>query len=300
MSNSVLVKAHIDDHGAIIDMAAFQINEPTSALHGLANSEAYPGMVWLTLQQDNLLVLIDPHVELIDAPPTVIKSLKVPAPGLGPHYVGEYGSDVWAGLKTSAMALRMNHEDPSNYTIYPGLPHPIFIAQHPVNHMFYTGEDDSSQIMKIDPWSNTTSQIGIPPSVGREVVGMVSGPTGVWFTLLGNATNSTGTIGRIDSNDQITWFRLTQPLGVDASLLHLSFDTNRNQTLWILGSSLLDSSALDMAIQVEFNAEFSKITSESYTVLPTQQCAAHRILVRDNHVMVTELATSKVASIFSE
>lgn len=61
MSNSKLVKLWLDPASEqVTDMRAFQIATPTSELHGLTLSKAYPGKVWATLQRDNKLVLLDP------------------------------------------------------------------------------------------------------------------------------------------------------------------------------------------------------------------------------------------------
>lgn len=299
MSNSVLVKAHVNKVGRVTALAAFQIGSPTSQLHGLALSKRYPGKVWLTLQADNLLLLIDPRAHLLRSKPKVLKVIKVPK-GKGPHYVGEYGDDLWVSLQDSSAVLRINYIDPTDYDHYQGLPRPIFVAQHPINKNFYSGEDNSNKIFKIEPATKKTFQIDIPATVGGTTpVGMISGPKGVWFALLGSATEGTGTVGFIGANDEIVPFKLKSSLGHNASILHLVFDLNakRNKTLWLLSSSIVDSKALDMIIKVTFNDDWTSIVNEQVTVLPTQQNQAHRIIqTAEDQIYATELATSELVS----
>ncbi|KAG0200961.1 hypothetical protein BGX33_010663 [Mortierella sp. NVP41] len=307
MSNSVLLKAEVDSRGVIQDISAFQLGTPTSALHGLALSSNNPGKVWVTLQKDNKLLLIDPVPADISSAPVILKDIDVPAPGKGPHYVGEYGDELWSTLQDSSDVLRINIDNPSIYTIYTGLPRPIFIAQHPDNKAFYTGEDNSASIMRIDPadgTGGTTKQIPIDASAGITPVGMIAGPKGqgIWFVLLGSPTNGTGTIGHLHADDTITYHKLSSSaLSQNASLLHLAFDpkATENYTLWVLASSIINSSALDMIIKVTFDAEWKNIVSEDIVVTPTQLNKAHRILVTSTNVFATELASSKLVSYYT-
>ncbi|KAG0300146.1 hypothetical protein BGZ98_009415, partial [Dissophora globulifera] len=301
MSNSVLVKAEVDDKGIVQQLAAFRMGQNTSALHGLAHSQAFPGKVWLTLQGDNKLVLIDPKVKSVQSVPKVIKEILVPAPGNGPHYIGEYGNDLWVTLQDSSDVLRISHVNPSDYNIYRGLPRPIFVAQHPINKMFYSGQDNSDSVMKIEPKTGHVTQLKIPAKVGQTPVGMISGPRGVWFTLLGNNTKGTGTIGHINADDKITYHRLQSPLGKDAALLHLSFDSDftKGHRLWLLSSSIVNESALDMIIKVTFDAQWQNIQSEDIVVIPTQKSKAHRILLTPANVFATELSSSKLLSYYT-
>ncbi|KAG0009783.1 hypothetical protein BGZ81_003171 [Podila clonocystis] len=297
LSNSVLVKVQVNG-GQVTGLASFQIGSPTSRLHGLALSKRYPGKVWLTLQADNLLVLIDPKAHSLKAEPTVIKEIKVPE-GKGPHYVGEYEDNLWVSLQDSSAVLRINHVDTSDYDHYHALPRPIFVAQHPINNNFYSGQDHSNKILKIETASKTISQIDIPTTAGATPVGLIAGPKGLWFTLLGSPTEGTGTIGFIGATDVVVPFKLKSQLGQNASLLHLTFDMNADstKTLWLLSSSMINSNALDMIIKVTFDAEWTSIVSEEVTVLPTQQSMAHRIIqTAVNQFFATELATSKLVS----
>ncbi|KAF9162436.1 hypothetical protein BGX21_002714 [Mortierella sp. AD011] len=300
MSNSVLVKARVDNAGVILESAAFQMGQSTSALHGLANSQAYPGKVWLTLQNDNKLVLIDPNVRSFRSAPRVLREILVPSPGKGPHYIGEYGNELWVTLQDSSDVLRINHKNPSDYSIYGGLPRPIFVAQHPINRLFYTGQDNSNSIMKIDPTAGTTTQIPIPSSVGQTPVGMISGPQGVWFTLLGDSTQGTGTIGHIGADGNVNYHKLKSPLGKDAALLHLAFSTTAatDHKLWLLSSSIINDNALDSVIKVTFDAQWSSIQSEEVIVMPTQRSKAHRIVLTPRYVFATELASSRLLTTY--
>ncbi|KAG0197366.1 hypothetical protein BGX28_009132 [Mortierella sp. GBA30] len=301
MSNSVLVKATVNAEGAVQNLGAFQMGQNTSALHGLSNSQVYPGKVWITLQKDNLLVLIDPRVQSVNDAPIVIKEIRVPAPGLGPHYIGEYGDELWCSLQDGSQVLRINHRNTSDYNVYPGLPRPIFVAQHPINKMFYTGEDNSASVMKIDPKTGNTTQFSIPAGAGQTPVGMISGPEGIWFTLLGNKTHGTGTVGHIGADDKITYHKLNSPLGKDAALLHLVFDLDaaNNHALWLLSSSIINDNALDMVIKVTFDAQWKAIQSEDIVVMLTQRSKAHRIVLTPTNVFATQLSSSKLLSFYT-
>ncbi|CAO3620512.1 unnamed protein product [Cunninghamella echinulata] len=303
MSSSVLVKAKVDKNGVIQTLSTFQIGtNNTSGLHGLANSQQYPGKVWVTVEKENKLLLIDPKPLIVSAKPTVLKTILVPGKTAnGPHYIGEYGDDLWVSLKGSFDVLRINHHRPSDYNIYHGLAHPIFVAQHPINKLFYSSEDDSSHIIKINPKTNSRKQIAIPKHIGTIPVGLISGPGGIWFTLLGSKTNGTGTIGFIDENDKFKWFKLkSSPLASSASLLHLAFDVDhaKNHQLWVLASSIIYPEAMDMLIKVTFDDQWKKILHEDITVIPTQRSKVHRILPTKSNIFVTELSTSKLFSLY--
>jgi hypothetical protein len=90
-------------------------------------------------------------------------------------------------------------------------------------------------------------------------------------------------------------------LGSNASLLHLAFDVDHisNYTLWLLASSIYYPNALDMVIKVTFGSEWSNIKTEDITVIPTQQCEAHRVLPTESNVFTRELTTSKLLTIFN-
>ncbi|CAG8574450.1 6889_t:CDS:1 [Cetraspora pellucida] len=299
--NSVLVKVQVDKYGVAQRVAGFQIANPNSSLHGLALSTKYTGMVWLTLEADNKLVLIDPVVASATDAPKVIKEINVPQPGYGPHEIGEYETDLWVSLKTSYDVLRINYEKPTDYYIYKAVPRPIFVAQHPINKMFYSSEDESSKIMKINPATGVTTQIAVNAIAGITPVGLISGPKGIWFTLHGNETASTGTFGFIDQDDKIVYHKLTSSLGKDAALFHLVFDVayEINCKLYLLSSSLKNPKALDMVIKVTFDEQWTTIKAEEIIVIPTQQCKVHRILSTQFNIFATELTSSKLLTLFS-
>ncbi|KAF9916323.1 hypothetical protein BX616_004050 [Lobosporangium transversale] len=301
MSNSVLLKAQVDTHGAIQQLGAFEMENSTAALHGLAHSQRYPGKIWLTLQKANKLVLIDPKTDSAQTTPEVVQEIMVPTPGNGPHYVGEYGDELWVTLQDSSEVLRISHVNTSDYTIYTAQPRPIFIAQHPLNNMFYTGQDNSASIMKIDPTTGVTTQIAIPADAGKTPVGMITGPNGIWFTLLGDETSGTGTIGHIHADDTVTYHKLTSPLGINAALLHLAFDLDHANThaLWLLSSSIINTNALDTIIRVSFDEQWQTIKNEDVMAMPTQQCKAHRVLITPSNVFATELTSSKLLSFYT-
>ncbi|CAG8504478.1 9726_t:CDS:2 [Ambispora gerdemannii] len=246
MSNSILLKAIVDENGIIKNLTSFQIEKNTS----------------------------DPKSNSLNDSPEILKVISVPDNGFGPHYVGEYGNELWVSLKKSHDVLRINHDNISDYNVYNGFPNPIFIGRHPITNMFYASQDDSSYIMKINPQNDEIKQIKISPNIGETPVGLISGPNGIWFTLLGNSTNGTGTIGYIDPDDNIFWFKLKTSLGSNASLLHLAFDVDYidNHNLWLLSSSIINDNALDMVIKLKFDSQWKNMISEEITVVPTQKC----------------------------
>jgi hypothetical protein len=137
----------------------------------------------------------------------------------------------------SSDVLRINHRDqPTIVSIT--VTSSYFVAQHPFNRLYYTGEYDSSKIMKIDPATNTITQILIRADIGQTPVGMVTGTKAICFTLLGSTTKEIRTIVGIGAADQITWFKFTSLLGSNATLLHLAFDVDHinNYTLRLIAS----------------------------------------------------------------
>ncbi|CAG8798101.1 19880_t:CDS:1, partial [Cetraspora pellucida] len=111
----------------------------------------------------------------------------------------------------------------------------------------------------------------------------------------------TGTFGFIDQYDNIVYHKLTSPLGKDAALLHLAFDVacETNYKLYLLSSSIDNPNALDMVIKVTFDEQWTVIKNEEVTVIPTQQCKAHRLLPTQFNVFATELTSSKLLTLFS-
>jgi virginiamycin B lyase len=300
-SNSHLVKLWLDPMTEqTIGVKAFLLGSTDSMLHGLRVSRWYPGKIWATLEASNKLLLVDPGSSGLAIPPKIIRTIDIPDGGKGPHYVEEYGEFLWVTLKESYHVLAINHTDPTSYSLYQALPHPIFVARHPISDEFYVSEDVSSKLLRINFATQTTSQIAIPPAHGQQPVGLVAGPTGIWFVLLGTAQQGTGTFGRINAQGEITWFRLTLPEGRNAGLLHIAFDppgTQGEPHAWLLGSSIISPNVFDMIVRVTFDPAYTQLKSEEIAVLPTQLCKAHRLLPLPHSVLATELSTSTVAQL---
>ncbi|WP_165984090.1 hypothetical protein [Streptomyces sp. YIM 98790] len=310
MEPSALVKVALAEESGLPHTAhAFPLGAADARAHGLALSRAYPGKVWCTLEGAHRLLLVDPHPRQPDRPPTVLRTLDLPPAARGPHYVGEYGDDLWATCKASGTVLRISHRDPERHRVYRAEPDPIFIARHPVNGHFYVSQDRSSAILRIDPRSGDTRQFPVPAEAGSTPVGLIAGPEGVWVVLLGTQGEGTGTFGRIAADDTMHWHRLRSPGLTDASLLHLAFGTggtsstggaggaDARRELWLLASSIINSHAIDMIIHVGFSDGWRQITTESAAALPTQLCKAHRLLVRPGAVHATELSTATLATL---
>jgi virginiamycin B lyase len=304
MSNSTLVKLQLDpDTEKVTGIQGFPLGAPNERLHGLALSSRYPGKIWATLEAGNKLILVDPGVDRLDIAPKIVRTIDIPGGGKGPHYVGEYGDQLWVSLKTSDQVLAIDHADPEKYKLYSAEPHPIFVAQHPKTKDFYASQDMSSKILRIDGKTQKTSQIEIPAGRGATPVGLVAGPAGLWVVLLGTTEKGTGTFGRINGDGEITWFTLTSPVGRNAGLLHLAFAlkvAGKLPSAWLLGSSIISPNALDAIIRVTFDDNYTQVKSEEVTALPTQLCKAHRLLVLDNSVLATELTSATVAQLVAD
>lgn len=299
MSNSHLVKLRLDpDTEEIVAAQAFPLGESDDLLHGLALSRRYPGHVWATHEGGNRLLLVDPGSADVTVPPRVVRTIDIPDRGRGPHYVGEYGDMLWVSLKRSDDVLAIDHTVPSRFRLYPAQSHPIFVARHPASGEFYASQDSTSQILRIDPRTNTTSQIPVPPQYGSTPVGLVPGPAGAWVALLGTTEQGTGVFGRIAADGTITWFRLRSPEIAHAGVLHIAFDppgATTRPSAWLLGSSIICPTVLDVVIRVTFDDHYSQVTGEEVMVLPTQQCKAHRLLPLRRSLLTTELTSATVA-----
>jgi len=315
MSNSQLVKIELDPATeAPIAYQSFPMGKDSkSGLHGVWPSTVYPGMMWLSLQSENRLILVDPG-ESLSAAPSIIKTIDIPQPGNGPHSVFEIGNRVWAGLKVASpqtekfYVFSADVADTSDSILYPCLASPVFIQQDPSTKLVYVTQDAASAIMSINITSGVTAQIPIPPSVGNNPVGLitVSGSSrlaGLWFSLAGNATGGTATFGRIlPSTGALQFFTLSHPtLSKNTALLHLAdASTPDTPALWLLSTSLLSPNSPDALIHVTFNEAISKIASEEYISVPTQNAMLHRILKLDRTVVVSELNTFSIAQLAYE
>ncbi|KAJ5461442.1 uncharacterized protein N7458_002994 [Penicillium daleae] len=310
MSDSQLIKIELNP--TTEEPIAFQSfpmgKNSSSQLHGVWPSTLYPGMMWLTLQADNQLLLVDPGKNL-STPPSILQTIDIPAPGNGPHCVFEIGNRVWAGLKVASEQTGQYYvfsADVSNHTdqtLYPCLNSPVFIKEEPTTGLIYATQDTDSSIMRINVTSGETTQLPIPPSVGNNAVGMITGygpMNGVWFTLAGNATGGTGTFGHIGSTGEMEFFQLQHPmLGTNAGLLHIADASSvaGGPALWLLSTSLLSNNSPDALIRVTFDADITTISGEEYISMLTQNAMVHRVLPMDATVLVSELHTFTLAQL---
>ncbi|KXG50804.1 uncharacterized protein PGRI_063760 [Penicillium griseofulvum] len=309
MSNSNLVKIELDPTTEEpIALHSFPMGKNSdSGLHGVWPSDVYPGKVWLSLQLENKLLLVDPGKDLQTAP-TILQTIDIPAPGNGPHCVFEIGNRIWAGLKEESeqtgkyYVFSADVSDPTDYTLYECLKSPVFIKEEPITGLIYVTQDTDSSIMRINVSTGETEQLPIPPSVGNTAVGMITayGPmNGVWFTLAGNATGGTGTFGHIGTSGEMKFFQLQHPLGVNSGLLHLADATTHDvgPALWILSTSLLSNDSPDALIHVTFNDDLTSVADEEYISMLTQHSKVHRVVPLDSTVLVSELSTFTLAQL---
>ncbi|KAB8216210.1 hypothetical protein BDV33DRAFT_179356 [Aspergillus novoparasiticus] len=310
MSDSELIKIELDPTTEEpIAYHSFPMGKNSSSqLHGVWPSTVHPGMMWLSLQADNKLLLVDPGQDL-STEPSIIQTIDIPAPGNGPHCVFEIGNRVWAGLKVASKQTGQYYvfsADVSNSTdqkLYQCLNSPVFIKEEPTTGLIYVTQDNDSSIMRINVTSGETTQLPIPPSVGNNAVGMTTAygsMSGVWFTLAGNATGGTGTFGHIGSSGKMEFFKLQHPLlGTNAGLLHVADASTEagGPALWLLSTSLLSTNSPDALIRVNFDAGVTSISGEEYISMPTQNAMVHRVLPLDKTVLVSELHTFTLAQL---
>ncbi|GLB11754.1 hypothetical protein AtubIFM57258_008624 [Aspergillus tubingensis] len=310
MSDSELIKIELDPvTEEPIAFNSFPIGKNSSSeLHGVWPSTVYPGLMWLSLQGDNKLLLIDPGKNL-SAAPIIKKTINIPAPGNGPHCVFEIGHRVWAGLKVASeqtgkyYVFSADIRNSTDHKLYPCLNSPVFIKEEPTTGLIYVTQDTDSSIMRINVTSGATAQLPIPPSVGNNAVGMMTGTgrlNGVWFTLAGNATGGTGTFGHIGASGEIKFFKLKHPmLGVNAGLLHIADASTAagGPALWLLSTSLLSNDSPDALIRVTFNSDISSLVAEEYISMLTQNAMVHRVLPLDTTVLISELHTFTLAQL---
>jgi hypothetical protein len=304
MSDSQLIKIELDP--TTEEPIAFQSfpmgNNSQSGLHGVWPSAVYPGKMWLSLQGDNKLLLVDPGPNLSTVP-AIIKTIDIPEPGNGPHCVFEIGNRVWAGLKVASKQTGQYYvfsADISNSTdqvLYQCLNSPVFIKEEPATKLIYVTQDTDSSIMRINVTSGETAQLPIPPNIGSTPVGMATayGPmNGVWFSLAGNATGGSGSFGHIGSTGELQLFQLKEPqLGTNAGLLHIADASTvvGGPALWLLSTSLLSTNSPDALIRVTFDAAITSITGEEYISMLTQNAMVHRVVPMDATVLVSQLHT---------
>lgn len=304
MSNSQLIKIELDP--TTEEPVAFQSfpmgNNSDSGLHGVWPSTLYPGKMWLSLQWENKLLLVDPGQNLTAAP-TIITTIDIPEPGNGPHCIFEIGNRIWAGLKDASKQTGQYYvfsADISNSTdqhLYQCLKSPVFIKEEPTTKLIYVTQDTESSIMRINATSGETAQLPIPANVGSTPVGMTTatGPmSGVWFSLAGNANGGNGSFGHIGSTGEMRFFQLKKPyLGTDAGLLHVADASTvaGGPALWLLSTSLLSTNSPDALILVTFDEAVESITGEEYISMLTQNAMVHRVVPMGATVMVSQLHT---------
>lgn len=304
-TDSCLLKVSLDPNTGIAQtVSRFVIKNRRAGLHGLRNSNAYPGKIWCTLQYDSELLLLDPIASDVKAHPKIEKCISLPKPARGPHVIVEYGDDVWVTLKDSSHVIRINHRNTEDYSLYKTGRRPIFVARNAHSNLLYASQDQSSKIFWINPKTNETGEIEIPEAMGNTPVGLIEGPDhNVWFTLLGTHDGGTGTFGRILADGKIHWFQLKNKLGTQAGLIHLGFDTSAKTNpakLWLLSSSIISSNVMDALFEVEFDNDYSAIDTVSTNVFPTQLNKAHRVLPLRKGIYATELAVSVLAHLTSD
>lgn len=296
MNPSQLVKVVVDATGTVTAARAFALGPADAGAHGLEVSKTHPGRVWCTLEHADQLLLLDPHPDEPDRPPTVERTIELPGGVHGPHYIGEYDDELWVTCKGTDQVLRIQHENPGKYRVYEAEPHPIFVARHDRSGVFYVSQDLSSSILRIDATTHETRHIRIPKTSGATPVGLTAGPAGVWVALLGTERKPTGTIGRLDAAGDFTWLTLRTAEARESGLLHIAFAPAANRpTAWLVSSSIINPTVRDAIIRVEFDDSFGQIVAEEITNLPTQRCMAHRVLPVAGGVLVTEMTSSKLA-----
>eukprot|EP00250_Pteridium_aquilinum_P014047 c21747_g1_i1 orf=74-1543(+) len=307
-TNSTLVKVQLDPTtGRPLSCASFLLGDFWAGLHGLAASQVYPGHVWASLQFKSVLVRINVGLDQASAP-TVEQEIPLPSSVSGPHCVCECGSDLWTSCKDSSHVVRINHTDPTDFTVYPCSRRPIFIAMHPTSGDVYASLDTSSKIWRLMASTGDTTEYDIPAAQGNPPVGLVAAPDGnVWFTLLGGSSGGTATFARISAEAEFQYFTLTTAIAANAGLIHLAFDwdyylkeqTSSSLRLWLLSSSLVATAgnSLDAVFTVLIDSELSRITTQHSIVLPTQLCANHRILPHSTGLFVSQLSVSSLAHI---
>ncbi|HLZ56794.1 MAG TPA: hypothetical protein VKR06_07580 [Ktedonosporobacter sp.] len=157
--------------------------------------------------------------------------------------------------------------------------------------------------MCLNARSKVSAQIDIPAEIGKTPVGLISGAGAVWVVLLGGRDQGSGAFGRIDTGENVTWFKLKAPEIERAGLLHLAFDppeARRGPGIWLLGSSIISKNVIDLMVRVDFNDSYTEVVHEEVAALPTQLCKAHRILPLQKSIFATELATSTAAQLMKE
>ena len=295
-----LVKMRVEPGtGRPLEAISHVIDNPFSGLHGLTVSKKWPGKLWVTLQFQSQLLLIDPVADDLAAPPKIIQTIQLPSPARGPHVVAEDGDILWTSCKDSHHVARIDTRAPEQAQIIACPPRPIFVQLHPTSRDVYATLDQSSALFRIpaDP-AQAPREIAIPAEVGNTPVGMVPGPDGnLWFALLGNSSGGNGSFGRILADGEIDWFQLTAAPAHGAAFIHLGFSPNpakRNQ-LYLLASSMASHSALNGVVQLEMSQDYKQVASQQTIAFPSQSSMTHRVLCTEHSLYATELGACSLA-----
>ena len=258
-------------------------------------------MVWLTLQFDSVLLLVDPVIEHILEIPLIKKCIAVPSPGRGPHVITEYGEELLVSLKDSHHVLKIN-QSTNQHVLYSVPRNPVFVAKHPISGDIYVSCDQSSAIIRTKDRMGVV-EMKVPKEYGSTPVGLVAGTdNNIWFMLAKRSAEGSGVFAKFFEDGKIEYMTLPNALafGKKAGLMHLSFKetADKVRNMYLLSTSLLDSSCIDAVFHATLNNKYSRIeTIETAFTLPTQSSKTHRILPTTHGVFVTELAVSALAYI---
>jgi streptogramin lyase len=300
-TDSVLVQVALDPAtGRPLEAAGHLVGSSRSGLHGLHASQTNPGCVWVTLQFDDKLLLIQPGASAAE-PPTVLREIPIPPPARGPHVVVEYGDELWTTCKDSSHVVRVNATNVvTASTAYPCSRRPIFVARHPGSGAVYASLDKSSRILRIDPSTGEREETPVPAEQGATPVGLVAGPDGnVWFVLLGGSSGGNGTFAKITAGGEIVWYRLNTMTASSAGLIHLAWSMapGGQPLLWLLASSISNPMVPNAVVRVTFDDGYGAIATQETYSLPTQMSMSHRVLPLGGSLYVTEMMSSVLAHI---
>ena len=297
--SGALVKMRVDPHSGQPRAAiAHVIDNPFSGLHGLTVSKTHPGCLWVTLQFQSELLLIDPIASDLTTPPKILKRVPLPQAARGPHVVAEDGDILWTSCKDSHHVVRVDSRNPADATLYPCPPRPIFVQIHPDSGDVYATLDQSSQLYRIPANGGEPAAIDIPAEHGNTPVGMVPGPDGnLWFALLGNASGGNGSFGRVLTGGGIDWFQLSTAPAAGAGFIHLGFTPEAGSAprLNLLASSMACSSALNGVVQVKLSSDYSRVEAQQTIAFPSQHSMSHRVLSTVHGLYATELGACCLA-----
>jgi len=288
-SNNSIIRVDLDNTGKPTIASRLKLGLDYGGAHGLFTSIKYPGLIWMTLQFENEVMLLKPQENF-----TLSFKLLIPAPAKGPHCVIEHGENLWITCKDSSHIVRMssNPANTNDYTIYPCLPKPVFVAIHKKNNKAYASLSVSNSILEIDGKLSKTILLPITATVP---VGLITGPDGnVWFTPLGG----NGNFGRINPDGSITYFSLSITAAAKANFIHLCFDPVNPTILWLLSSSMGKADSLNGVFGVVFEDNtYTKISIQRAYSFPTQNSMSHRIIVTQTAIYAIELGVSQLVHI---